>query len=160
MKNRRGLQDWWISNTQQCVFHFLLPLLLSQANLYFVPQQEMPHCQQKVLMILSLTCCSGNKLWRIQKILQHIIPINKNVLLTRNSYSDTLPHFNIVGCFLFWICITPSSRPFSFFRYLFVLWTLVTRSIVSRILVYRFVWRFFLVSFHLWSCNECFLTCN
>lgn len=41
--------------------HAASPTLL-QTGLYFAPQQEMPHCQWKLLMILSLTCCSGNKL--------------------------------------------------------------------------------------------------
>lgn len=129
-RKRKILESWCTSRTGEgcrtcepqtpiSLFHSLLPLLLSQTNLYFVPQQEMFQCWQKLLMILSLLCCSGNKFGRIQKILQCIIPINKNVFLTRNSCSDTLPHFSIVGFFLIWRCIIHYSHSFVFFRYLF-----------------------------------------
>lgn len=72
-------------------------------------------------------CCSGSKLSRMRKILQHTIPINKNVFLTRNSIR-LLSHILTLFSLLFWICFAPCSCPFILFRHLFVLGTPINRS--------------------------------
>lgn len=100
-------------------------------------------------------CCSGSKLSRTGKILPHIIPINKNVFLTRNSIR-LLSHILALFFLLSWICFTPCSCPFSLFRHLFVLGTPINHSNIRGILFPWIVERFFWVSLHLGSSSESF----